>query len=223
MAKIRGVKPDFWTDEQIIELSIPARLLFIGLWNYACDNGHLQDRPRQIKTRILPADSVDVKTLLDELVSVDLVERKDGYLVIPNLTRHQRPHKKWWTTCDFAGCRRPDTVDNGGTTVAQPLAPRSTTADGDGDGDGEVEVKRATRLPTNWTPTPEHTERARKAGIDLERELTKFRAYCDEKALTSKSWNQRFTRWLMNAEDYTRSRTGAPKPGITTENAWMFR
>ena len=32
MPRIRTIKPEFWTDEKIIELSLPARLLFIGLW-----------------------------------------------------------------------------------------------------------------------------------------------------------------------------------------------
>jgi hypothetical protein len=63
MPKIRGVKPDYWTDEDIVDLSIPARLLFIGLWNYACDNGHLQDKPKQIKMRIFPGDDVNATEL----------------------------------------------------------------------------------------------------------------------------------------------------------------
>ena len=32
MARIRTVKPEFWTDEKVVECSIPARLLFIGLF-----------------------------------------------------------------------------------------------------------------------------------------------------------------------------------------------
>src|SRR5690349_8386566 len=41
MPKIRAVKPEFWTDDEIVELSAFARLLYIGLWNLACDNGHV--------------------------------------------------------------------------------------------------------------------------------------------------------------------------------------
>ena len=39
MARIRTVKPDIWTDEKFVELSPLARLLFIGLWNFADDEG----------------------------------------------------------------------------------------------------------------------------------------------------------------------------------------
>ena len=78
MAKIRGIKPETWTDEDLVSVSAYARLLFIGLWNFACDNGHLDDKPRQIKMRILPADPCDVDELLGELTDLGLVERRDG-------------------------------------------------------------------------------------------------------------------------------------------------
>jgi len=34
MARIRTIKPEFWTAEQVMELSRDARLLFIGMWNF---------------------------------------------------------------------------------------------------------------------------------------------------------------------------------------------
>ena len=77
MPKIRGVKPDYWTDEDIVDLSIPARLLFIGLWSYACDNGHLQDKPKQIKMRIFPGDDVSAAELLRELADGGRIQRVD--------------------------------------------------------------------------------------------------------------------------------------------------
>lgn len=30
MARIRTIKPDFWTDEKLVKLSMEARLFFIG-------------------------------------------------------------------------------------------------------------------------------------------------------------------------------------------------
>ena len=35
MARIRTIKPEFWTDEDMAEVSEPACLLAIGLLNYA--------------------------------------------------------------------------------------------------------------------------------------------------------------------------------------------
>ncbi|MDO5535397.1 MAG: hypothetical protein Q4F65_12195, partial [Propionibacteriaceae bacterium] len=136
MAKIRGIKPEFWTDEAVVELSRDARLMFIGMWNYACDNGHLDDKPKQIKMRIFPADDdTDIEAWLDELVNMGRITRKDGTITIRRFPDHQKPHKRWWTTCDLPGCEHPDKSsdgpNNGGTTVAPPVSTSGPTADGE--------------------------------------------------------------------------------------------
>lgn len=155
MAKIRGIKPEIWTDERFVELSPYARLLWIGMWNFACDNGHLQDKSKQIKMRVLPTDDVNCAELLRELESNGLITRTDGWIDIPNLSHHQKPHKRWWTTCDMPGCVLPEGTShapaNRGATVAppkrnggQPVGNRGATADGDCevDGDGEGDSER---------------------------------------------------------------------------------
>jgi hypothetical protein len=144
MPKIRGVKPDLWTDENFVELSPYARLLWIGLWNHACDNGHLQDKSKQIKMRVLPTDDVNCAELLREIAGQQLIEQADGWITIPNLSHHQKPHKRWWTTCDKPGCVLPEGTshapDNRSNTVAPPKRNRVATADCDGEGDGELKV-----------------------------------------------------------------------------------
>ena len=96
---MRGIKPDTWTDESFVECSPLARLLFIGMWNYACDNGHLDDRPRQIKMRVLPADDCDADELLKELEHSGLIDRRDGYVKVTGLTRHQKIDRRFLTLC----------------------------------------------------------------------------------------------------------------------------
>lgn len=164
MAKIRGIKPETWTDENFVELSPYARLLWIGMWNHACDNGHLQDKSKQLKMRVLPTDDVSCAELLREIEGQGLIERADGWITIPNLPDHQKPHKHWYVICDKPGCIHPagmtygigktactkpdcrhkSTVDqplsNGGTPVDQPVNNGGSTADGDVDGDGELMV-----------------------------------------------------------------------------------
>jgi hypothetical protein len=230
--KIRGIRPEFWTDEDVCEASIPARLLFIGLWNYACDNGHLQDKPKQIKARIFPADTVNCAELLRELDDLGLIECSDGWITVPNLARHQKPHKRWFVVCEKEGCEFPDgftygyskrespvvqPVTNGGTTVNNGGSTADVDVDGDvdidGDSEGRVNAtsrKRATKLPKDWKPTNDHLERALAAGLVLGREADKFRSHAEEKGRTAKNWNAAFTRWLMNAEDYA-SRNRAPQ------------
>lgn len=98
MARIRTVKPDFWTDEKIVELSAFARLLFIGLWNFADDDGRMVYSPKRIKMQIFPADTLDISELFGELrresliaiYTVDNVE----YLQVTNFTEHQKIDKR---------------------------------------------------------------------------------------------------------------------------------
>jgi hypothetical protein len=162
MPKIRGVKPDLWTDEGFVELSPFARLLWIGMWNFACDNGHLQDKSKQIKMRVLPTDDVNCAELLREIEDQGLIERAGGWITIPNLSHHQKPHKRWYVVCDKPGCEMPEGASYGfpkrGSTVEQPLSNGGTTvnnggstADGDVDGDGDLKVKETPRASARET------------------------------------------------------------------------
>lgn len=75
MARIRTIKPEFWTDETIVRLPHVARLLFIGLWNFADDTGALEYSPDRIRLQVLPAETdCDVGALLDLLVAAGLLE-----------------------------------------------------------------------------------------------------------------------------------------------------
>jgi hypothetical protein len=69
MARIRTIKPEFWTDERLTECSMSARLLFIGMWNFADDNGNLEYSAKRLKMQIFPADSIDTQPLLNELLT----------------------------------------------------------------------------------------------------------------------------------------------------------
>ena len=39
MPRKRVISPEFWTDDNILELDYTCRLLFIGLWNFCDDIG----------------------------------------------------------------------------------------------------------------------------------------------------------------------------------------
>ena len=39
MARIRTIKPEFWTSEQVMEITPLARLAFIAMWNFSDDRG----------------------------------------------------------------------------------------------------------------------------------------------------------------------------------------
>ena len=99
MARIRSVKPEFWTDPDVVALPPLARLLFIGCWNHADDYGVLKDDPAELKLKILPADDVDPFELVEHLVKTNLMLRllaQDGtpVLVIRTFTVHQKIDKR---------------------------------------------------------------------------------------------------------------------------------
>lgn len=76
MARIRTIKPEFWTSEQVIECSTNARLLFIGLWNFCDDRGRMVFSPKRIKACIFPSDdftSENVLGMVSELESNGLL------------------------------------------------------------------------------------------------------------------------------------------------------
>jgi hypothetical protein len=58
MARIRTIKPDFWTSAQIMECSTNARLMFIGMWNFADDAGRMPLSAKTIKAQIFPSDDI---------------------------------------------------------------------------------------------------------------------------------------------------------------------
>jgi hypothetical protein len=70
MGRIRSIKPEFWTSEQIVECSPSARLLFIGLWNFCDDGGRHPASLARIKMEVFPADAITIETIrgwVDEL------------------------------------------------------------------------------------------------------------------------------------------------------------
>lgn len=94
MPRIRNIKPDFWTDEKLVELSPWARLLFVGLWNFADDEGYMPYSPRKIKMQVFPADALEISVLLNALLKARLIELFDSeegrVLHISHWDRHQK-------------------------------------------------------------------------------------------------------------------------------------
>lgn len=91
MARIRTIKPDFFTSDDICALSPLARLLYIGLWCEADREGRLAWAPRTFKRRYLPDDDCDIEKLCRELLSRDLVRVYGGgdFAYIPTFLAHQ--------------------------------------------------------------------------------------------------------------------------------------
>lgn len=96
MARIRTIKPEFWTDEDLSEVSEAACLLAIGLLNYADDEGYFNANPKLVKATIFPIreQSGSIPVLMQELSSagyISLFSAQDGKIfgLVNNFARHQ--------------------------------------------------------------------------------------------------------------------------------------
>ena len=100
--RIRSIKPEFWRSDDIDALSIPDRLLFIGLWSYVDDNGvglfSLKDIAADLFAGDMARDSQETLQRVSEglrtlsrhgLIEAYRVDDKD-YLHITHWSRHQK-------------------------------------------------------------------------------------------------------------------------------------
>ena len=67
MPRIRTIKPEFWTSAQVLECSTNARLMFVGIWNFADDYGRHPYSAKQVKAEVFPADPFTEKEIIDLL------------------------------------------------------------------------------------------------------------------------------------------------------------
>lgn len=103
MARIRTIKPQFFTSEDVTAQTPLARLLFVGLFTEADRDGRVEDRPRTLKMRLLPEDACDVDALLWCLVDGGLIRRYEAngvnVIQILGFQKHQKPHPKEVESC----------------------------------------------------------------------------------------------------------------------------
>ena len=123
MARARNIKPSFFTNEKLADLSFSTRLLFIGLWTMCDRLGRMEDRPKRIKMNLFPADRVDVNKGLAELATHGFITRYvvdgESFIEIPTFIKHQNPHIK------EAASTIPAPDKHGASTVQAGLIPES--------------------------------------------------------------------------------------------------
>jgi hypothetical protein len=97
VARIRTIKPEFFTSLTIADLPLTARLTFIGLWTHVDDAGRCVDDPRLIKAAVWPLDdrtAADIETDLKLLSESSLITRymlnRKRYLAVTGWDEHQR-------------------------------------------------------------------------------------------------------------------------------------
>ncbi|WP_146130784.1 hypothetical protein [Sphingopyxis lindanitolerans] len=178
MSRIRSIHPGFFTDEDIVSVSMAARMLFLGLGVEADDKGIFEWKPLTLKMRIFPADSIEVAPLLDELagagkiMSYEIDGKRFG--AIGNFAKFQRPknpndiHPATDEALEFTGhsekkippkaeAKSPKGEMNGAKVGAFPLLGEIDPQMEEGEEDGEEIEAKASR-PSGDEPSlrPEH-------------------------------------------------------------------
>lgn len=100
MARIRSIKPEFWTDDLIGSLARDYRLLFVATWNLADDEGLLRWSAPYLKGAVFPYDDdisvADVEKGMNALTASGMIypylggkaQQKLAFIV--NFHKHQK-------------------------------------------------------------------------------------------------------------------------------------
>jgi hypothetical protein len=95
--RIRSLKPGFFKNEELAELSPWHRLCFQGLWCYADRDGRMMDRPKRLKAEIFPYDDLHMDMLLWDLQRAGFIVRYaingTPLIWIPTFHQHQHPRQ----------------------------------------------------------------------------------------------------------------------------------
>lgn len=97
MARIRTIKPSFFTSLTIADLSLSQRLTFIGLWTHVDDEGRCIYDPRLIRAALWPLEDrtlADIESDVRALTEASLIRHytvgERAYLVVNGWSEHQK-------------------------------------------------------------------------------------------------------------------------------------
>lgn len=151
--RIRTLKPEVWQDERFVDVSLPARLFYVGLITQADDHGRQSANQALLRSRIFPFDELELSAIdewLDELQRGGLVERYEAagrtYLSLISWLDDQRVEKPTTSKIPppehFSGNPREEspTIREG-----SPKAPAGPDQDQDRNGPGRRAHAQAVR------------------------------------------------------------------------------
>lgn len=219
MARIRTIKPEFWSDEKLSECSLSARLTFIGLWSFADDQGRLEYQPSRLRMQIYPCGSVSVQALtemLGVLTEHSLIRRYEvdgkSFIDIPGFEKHQRinrptPSKLPEYSLSPHGVLREHSsleLEGKGTGTGSGAHALSTVSGAGRTGEStrgvaaRPKVLGSSRVPADFLPDLEYA-RAHLPGVDAEAEAQKFRDW--EFKTPRKDWAACWRTWVANCRE----------------------
>lgn len=221
MARIRTIKPEFWSDEKLSECSLSARLTFVGLWTFADDQGRLEYQPARIRMQVYPCGSVTLAKLteyLGELTEHSLIRRYvvDGkeYIDIPGFEKHQRINRP-------TPSRLPEY-----SVSAHGVVKEDSPLEGKGTGRGRERAKRATQLPESFDLTEDRRQYAstKIPDANVSELFESFRGKAKAKGWQYVDWDRAWQEFVRNAapgSGHWSSGQYAKVNGSVPEGKWM--
>lgn len=228
MARIRTIKPEFWTNEELAETSEPARLLAIGLLNHSDDEGYFKAHKSLIKAVIFPLTepSMSIHECLKQLSNAGYLRLfigSDGkeYGKVINFDLHQRVNRptesKIKKLDSFTEC----SLKTHGV-IAEPSPPEGKGKEGKGSGKESSYVPPAgdtypEEFEEIWQLKPKreggnpknHAYGAYKASLkrgataeEIKAGVIRYKEYCDRKGLTNTDKVQQMRTFFGKSEGF---------------------
>jgi hypothetical protein len=245
--RIRSIRPEFWSSEDVAALDWEARLVFIGLWNYVDDNGVGRDSDRLIIAALFPLEdnltevSLRVHGALNALQRKGMLERyeADGrrLLYIPTFSKYQKPNRPSKPRFPRPGealtsedTETHDTLTEDAVSTHGGLSEHSPPDIGDRRleiGGDDKPRGRGSRLPADWSPSPEDVAAAAEYGVtgaQLTHEADSFRDYWVAKPGkdgVKLDWAATWRNWIRrNRTKVTPGSNGYVPPSKRLPAAW---
>lgn len=209
MARIRTIKPEFFTSDDVCALSPLARLLYIGLWCEADREGRMVWAPRAFKRRYLPEDDCDIEAVCEELRDAGLVVTYGDTLAhVPTFSKHQHVNPREAVST----LSSPDDHASGTRNDAS-VTRREEGKEGKGkEGNVVREKSRKTALPSDWSASAEDLAYAKEQGChDPAGMSEKFRLYHRKNGTKHVDWTAAWQYWCRRQEDFRSSSDPPPK------------
>ncbi len=101
------IKPEFWSSQTLKKISLEARLLFVGIWNFCDDYGVCLNSNRKLLGEIFPLDEnisekrIEKwkKELIQQGLLLEVVYNSTNFLIVRNWREHQKvdnPSTRRW-------------------------------------------------------------------------------------------------------------------------------
>lgn len=220
MARMRSLKPEFWSDLKITRVSRDARLLYLALWNQADEWARCHGDIRWIKGHCLPYDDdlnlSSIDALLNELAGINRIVRYsvggDPFLYLPKLGKHQRlepnktPSRLPAPPADVAE-NFPDesekSAERSEQIVVQHVAGSREHEAGSMEQGGKPRTRQH-QVPDGFAPSEDMQlwAAANAPGVNIARSTAKFVNHYRASGATKINWEAQWRTWILN--DYER-------------------